>query len=176
MRTWQALSVSSAMHACMQPADRSNPTALDTNTNPVCHVDPPVVPWPVALLLLVCSSFACIRGRRQPAPAVSRAPRGAQRNDPTEKTQGNRGSVSLACPRDPWPPSGGRGPARPPRGTSCCLCLPRASHLAVACSMRHLPQLASEAARPTRSATHSTVQCAGPLHPKSCQYVASSEL
>jgi len=64
-----------------------SPTALDTNTNPVCHVDPPVVPWPVALLLLVCSSFACIRGRRQPAPAVSRAPRGAQRNDPTEKAQ-----------------------------------------------------------------------------------------
>jgi hypothetical protein len=87
MRTWQALSVSSAMHACMQPADRSNPTALDTNTNPVCHVDPPVVPWPVALLLLVCSSFACIRGRRQPAPAVSRAP-------PRRATQRSHGENS----------------------------------------------------------------------------------
>jgi len=167
------------MHACMQPADRSNPTALDTNTNPVCHVDPPVVPWPVALLLLVCSSFACIRGRRQPAPAVSRAP-------PRRATQRSHGENSrkprqrlARVPARPLAPVRRQGAGQATTGHEL-LPLPAARVSLGRCVLHAPPSAASEWGRAPHTVSHpleySTVQCAGPLHPKSCQYVASSEL
>lgn len=89
--------------------------------------------------LLVCSSFDCIRGRRQPAGCVAFPARRA-----TQRTSsGNRGG--------PWPPvtsqsrpcdvraAGRERPGHPGRAGYACRAGARLN-LAVACSMRHPPR------------------------------------